>query len=820
MVTVIDLSEIDAGRTDLVGGKAAGLAELIRCGERVPAGFCLTTAAYQRGTVPRAEVAAAYDELGGGAVAVRSSATAEDLPTASFAGQQDTVLDVSGLDELTRAIERCWASAHSARAASYREANSIDDADVRMAVVVQRMIDPAVAGVLFTANPVTGRRTQMVIDAAPGLGTAVVDGQVVPDHYVVDPADAASAAGSGCLDAAQLRALCAAGQRVQEHFQAPQDIEWAIDHDGVLWLLQSRPITTLFPTPPPARAPGPRVYLELGGHFQGVVGPLTPMGNSVLRTVLGGLTGSKTKQDNENGGPPAPTGVVEIGGRLYADLTDMVRTKGADRWLPAMVGTDFGPRVRAVVEHVLADPRFAPLPGRRGSTRAALRTALRVAPRAVLGINRALARPAAARTRALDAVAAVERQTATDPAGLTAHQRLELVATSTLPMSKLEPLYWPLLAGILTATAPPLLLKSIATEAEVRTVLGGMPHNITTEMDLALWRIAAGATHHRELLADTPPETLAARYHAGTLPDIGLADFLARYGHRTTTEIDVGLPRWEEDPAPVFAALANYLRVDDPAQAPDRRFDQAAETAGAMLAELARRARRRPVRGGLAMFLLRRARSLAGLRELGKFAGLYLLRQTRRHLLAVGAELADRGALEHAEDVMFLDLGEVRAALDGVSGDLRAVVDERRAAYAREQRRRYVPIALLDDGTDVEALAPAPAAADGALVGLAAAPGTVTGRARVIHDPAGAHIEPGEVLVAPSTDPGWTPLFMTAGGLVTEVGAPIAHGPTVAREYGIPAVICVRDATRLITTGQLVTVDGAAGTVTVESGYS
>jgi pyruvate,water dikinase len=186
----------------------------------------------------------------------------------------------------------------------------------------------------------------------------------------------------------------------------------------------------------------------------------------------------------------------------------------------------------------------------------------------------------------------------------------------------------------------------------------------------------------------------------------------------------------------------------------------------------------------------------------------------RRQLLAAGAELHERGLLDRADDIMFLDFREALTAVD--SGDLRSRVAVRRAEYDREMRRRNVPGLLLSDGTDVEALAPATPAADGTLVGLAAAPGTGTGRARVILDPAGAHVEPGEILVAPTTDPGWTPLFMTAGGLVTETGAAMAHGPTVAREYGIPAVICVRDATRLITTGQVITIDGAAGTVRVE----
>ncbi|BCJ68265.1 PEP/pyruvate-binding domain-containing protein [Polymorphospora rubra] len=864
-LAVIDLAEVDAGMAHLVGGKAAGLARMIRAGERVPEGFCVTTTALSDETVPVEEIRRAYERMGGGPVAVRSSATAEDLPDASFAGQHATVLSVTGLTDLLDAIEVCRDSLDSERVVSYRAASGVGAA--AMAVVVQRMVDAAVAGVLFTANPVTGSRAEMVVDAAPGPGAALVDGAVTADHYVLRDGDPAAdqniphdgdpaadqniphdgdpaAERGGCLSPQRLTDLYAAGRRLRDLAGVPQDVEWAVDHDGVLWLLQSRPVTTLFPVPPDTGRPGPRVYLELGGQFQGVLRPFTPMGVAALRAVaasagsafggsafggptpggspLGGGSGPNREPGPDHGsnpdrepGPDRESGsVVEIAGRLYFDLTDTVRRPGADRWLPKFVEADFGPRVRAVVDQVLADPRFAPDPGaaRRGGGAGPL---LRVAPRAVAGVVRALARPEAARDRAFRAVDEFRLASAA-PAGLdTAAQRLRFVGDFGLPTRRLERMIWPLMAGILSGAAPAGLLKGIATEAEVRTVLGGMPHNITIEMDLALWAIAERAAEHRDLLLGTPATELAARYRAGTLPDIGLAGFLDRFGHRAAVEIDIGVPRWAEDPAPVLAAIANYLRTTDPDQAPDRRFARAARTATETLADLTRRVRRRrPVRGRIAIFLLRRARQLGGLREIGKFAGLYPLAEMRRQLLLVGAELAGQGLLKEAGDIMFLDLAEAGAAVHR-QVDHRELVAARKVAYDRELRRTHVPVALLSDGTDVEALRTPKPVDDGTLAGMAAAPGTVTGPARVVRDPADAHVEPGEILVAPTTDPGWTPLFLTAGGLVTEIGAPLAHGPTVAREYGIPAVVCVRDATRLIRTGQIITVDGAAGTVVV-----
>ncbi|MEV4222768.1 PEP/pyruvate-binding domain-containing protein [Nonomuraea sp. NPDC049725] len=792
---LIRLAEIDASMIGLVGGKAAGLGEMIRAGERVPDGFCVTVEAYASGQVPQEELARAYERLGGGKVAVRSSATAEDLPHASFAGQQDTYLGVEGQDALAEAVRRCWDSLHTERAVAYRANAGIEDA--AMAVVVQRMVDPERAGVLFTANPITGRRTQMVVDAAEGLGTAIVDGTVVPDHYEFDD----DAPQTGWLE--ELRA---AGLRLREHFGSPQDVEWALDRDGVLWLLQSRPVTTLFPAPPATA--DTRLYLEFG-HIQGMLRPMTPMGVSMLRTGAGlWFEAAGARIDRRD---PLPR-MVAIGGRLYFDLTDFLRSRAMRDRLGTSLEV-YGPRVQGAVRRMLDDPRFAPRPGLPFDVRAVVKGVVRIAPRAVAGVVAALAWPDAARGRAYRGVRRIRRLTVPPGPDASAAERLRWVAEdSHRPIMTLDMqgIVWPLTAGIVAGTVPSALLDGVASEEELDTVLGGMPYNVTTEMDLALWRLAVNAREHRELFAGTPAPELAARYRDGDLPDIGLAQFLERYGLRAAAEIDVGMPRWAEDPAPLFATIANYLRVGDPEQAPDRRFERAADRAERTLAALARRVTRgRPVRGRVAVFLMRRSRELTGLRELGKFAWLIPLQAAREQLLLAGAELFER-----PDDIMFLDLAEARQAVRGA--DLREVIAARRAAYERELRRPSVPGALLSDGTDVEALAPAVQAGDGVLTGMAGAAGRATGRARVIRDPAGAYIEPGEILVAPTTDPGWTPLFLTTAGLVTETGSPVAHGPTVAREYGIPAVICVRDATREIRTGQLITIDGAAGTVRIE----
>jgi rifampicin phosphotransferase len=802
MSLVVALSGTSADQADLVGGKAAGLGALIRSGERVPPGFCVTTRAYRAGTLPRDEILAAYERLGAGPVAVRSSATAEDLPDASFAGQHDTVLDVTGPDALLAAVQTCWASLHSARAVAYRRTHDLDDPAVAMAVVVQRMVDAQAAGVLFTANPLTGRRTEMLVDAAPGPGTAVVDGSGAVDHYVLDGSPPAT---GGCLTAAQLDELRAVGARVQAESGVPQDVEWAIDRQGTTWLLQSRPVTTLFPAPPDTGTTGPRVYLEFG-HVQGMLQPVSPLGMSTLKTLIAGMLAPLGIR----------AGIVDIGGRLYGDLTEMARNPATRGRLVKILAVDFGPRAQAAMEHVLLDPRFAPRrPTGRGS--GGVTPSLRTAVRALAGITRALARPEQARDRMQRAVDRL-RLAAVPPPGLrsTADRLRFVVVQDDDPAEVAGELTWPIVAGMLAAALPARLLAGVTTADEIHSVLAGMPYNVTIEMDLALWRLAQGAAIHRDLLLDTPPDELAARYRRGGLPEIGLGEFLQTYGHRGVAEVDLGVPRWAEDPAPVFAAVANYLRLDDPEQAPDRRFARAAAAAEAALPGLIARARRRrPVRGRLAGFLLHRARALAGLRETGKFAGLYRLRAMREQLLIIGADLAAGGLLAAPGDIVFLTLDEVHSAVHQ-GADHRDTVTARRRVHQRELLRKRVPVALLSDGTDVEAVLPAAPADDGALVGVGAAAGRATGPARIVDDPATARIEPGEILVAATTDPGWTPLFLTAAALVTETGAIMAHGPTVAREYGIPAVICVPGATQRIRTGEVITVDGATGTVTRE----
>ncbi|HEX5851408.1 MAG TPA: PEP/pyruvate-binding domain-containing protein, partial [Rubrobacter sp.] len=555
---VVPFAALDRDALPVAGGKAANLGELVRAGFPVPPGFCVTTAAYEvvasdAGLGPMLEALAAtdagdterltglaaevrsclagadipdvlrmaieeaYGELGdGSAVAVRSSATAEDLPGASFAGQQDTYLNVVGVDPVVDAVQRCWASLWTDRAVSYRATNGIDQAGVRLAVVVQRMVSASVAGVLFSANPVTGKRHQAVIDASPGLGEAVVSGAVNPDHFVVNTATGeiverhlgdkrvAVVAGSeggveqvelgadehgACLSDAQILALAGLGARVEDHYGAPQDTEWAIDSEDRLWLLQARPITTLFPLPDDAPADDEdlRVYFSFN-VAQGVYGPLTPMGIQAFRLITSSVA-------TFAGHPPrnpyeGAAFFVESAFRMFLDVTPILRNKHGLQLFEGFM-TNMETRTVPIVRRLATDPRLANVPTEWWPI---LRTLLLVLARgrAPLHDAEALARPERARARAARAVAGL-REAHGAPTGASGH----LVAAERLlrdgPPEILRNVPPVFVTGLLVNALAGKLLGNLATFDERRVAMRALPHNPTTEMDLALWALAREA---------------------------------------------------------------------------------------------------------------------------------------------------------------------------------------------------------------------------------------------------------------------------------------------------------------------------------------
>ncbi len=847
---VRSLSELRASDLAHAGGKGANLGELLRGGLPVPPGFVLLTSAYrafvaasglgpeleralgdvagddprsveaasraaralfERHPVPKeiaSAIRAAYDRLGGGAVAIRSSATAEDLPEASFAGQHDSYLNVTGAEEVVGAVRRCWSSLFTPRAISYRSRQRVPNAGLALAVVVQKLVRAESGGVLFTANPVSGHRGQLAIDASFGLGEAIVSGQVTPDHWIVDStsgevlearigtkqvmtvpratgtetvAVAPEERERPALEPAHVARLAELGRRVASHFGVPQDVEWVLA-DGQIFLVQSRPITSLFPLPEPAPDPGPRVYLCLNS-LQGLAEPLTPSGIDFLGRLACGpaaLLGVKLERG------ALPPVFKWAAGRIYLDVTEGLRHP-ITRGLLLGLATFLDLPARQILEHLLARetrlgrvrlPPVHPTPG----------LALRVLARGLA----ALAAPDRARRRALARLerycSALERRAARLR---TPEERRQFLMEGP---AELFPAVIPTLVPVVAPgigmrfLAESLLGKWLGDGARVEPVLRALAHNPTTEMDLALWRLS------RELAR--------ARVRP-TAEHPGVRGFLERYGHRAVREIDIGMPRWRDDPAYLLGVLETYLAQGAEEDA-DATFQGRARRAEAAVCDLVLEVRKRKgrVRAALLRFMLSRVRSLAGMREYPKFFLVRLLASFRKVLGELGADLVAQARLDAADDIYFVRFADW-------DGDVRAAATAGRAGYVRDLSRS-APRVITSEG---EAFYAATVADEGALRGTAASAGVYEGPVRVVQDPHTAKLERGDVLVARGTDPAWTPLFLTAGALVMEIGGIMSHGSVVAREYGIPAVVGVPEATRRLRTGERVRVDGEAGVV-------
>lgn len=751
-------------------------------------------------------------------VAVRSSATAEDLPDLSFAGQLDSFLDVRGPDAILDAVVACWSSVWTERAIAYRQRNEVPHTGIAVAVVVQRLVDAEASGVLFTANPLTGRRGETVIDATFGLGEALVQGQVIPDSFVVDTATGIvlqrTLAGEvASLTSAQVATLTGLGRRIAAHFGTPQDIEWVRVGDTIQ-VVQSRPITSLYPLPGDDRT---ALWFSFGS-VQGMLAPITPLGQDVLRHLFtGGARAFGHVVD-----PATNRTFASAGERLWIRVDGVLRTEAGRRL--ALLGLPLvDPAIARIVESVADEPTFA-VTRRAPSVSTGLAVASflgRVGPR----IPATVRRPASARAhldeRADKLLGGLQRSLASATRRSDPRLRLEGVvlaveAFGRAALATLLPAFGPIMGpgGLAIRRLRELAARTGLPDADALALhaLRALPGNVTTAMDFDLWDVARtirSDPHAWGVVADSDPAELARRFLAGHLPRVAqeaVADFLARYGMRGVAEIDLGAPRWRDDPAPVFAILGSYVATDADVPSPREAHREGQQAAGRAVRRLLEHSSPRDARDIRAH--VHRIRATMGARETPKFALIRGLGLIREALDAEAGGLVAAGVLQAPDDVYFLTLAELRHAYDAPG--LRAAVAERRAVRAREARRRAVPRVILGDGrTFFDGVAAHP----DDLSGSGVSPGVAEGVVRVVLDPRTEQVAPGEILVCPGTDPAWTPLFHHAAGLVTEVGGLMTHGSVVAREYGIPGVVGVRDATTRLVTGQRIRIDGTSGAI-------
>ncbi len=788
------------------------------------------------------------------AVAVRSSATAEDLPGLAFAGQQDTYLNIVGEEAVLDAVKKCWASLWTGRAMAYRVRNHIPPNEVALAVIVQQLVPAASSGILFTANPVTGRRDEMVIDASFGLGEAIVAGQVEPDHFVVNPHDLTIterklgskaivilprtgggteqiAQGNSARDDSQRQALpdgrivelAQIARQVAEHFGSPQDIEWAWANQQ-LYLLQSRPITSLYPLPVPARS-GLRVYVNFN-FIQGVTDPLTPLGIDALRMLFSGMPRLLRLHSSMREILP------DAGGRLFLDLSDVIGdTRLRNLTLNIVAQSD--PAARQALLRLIEEGRIAPkrsLTARRALTLLiAFLPILRRTLTAWLVPERARRQVIARAEQFMIQTRAHARHT-NDLASRLRSMENDLSHTEELGLGVMP-------TALSVFSAVQRMDHWLATWLKEKPgtalqLMRGLPNNATTEMDLKLWAAAQAIRRDPAALAAVCSESIDALVEAHRHSQLPAAaqraidEFLQAYGMRAVAEIDLGRPRWRDDPMPILQTLRSYLQIEDENLAPDVVFQRNREQAERLASDVVTRVRKThwgAMRAKLIGVILRRMQVLSGLREAPLFYMVSMLDVYRTCLLDSARVLVTRGELERAEDIFFVPLETLeRFAAGGSSAssrlDLKEIAAAHRLAYEQERMRKQIPRVLLSTGEAFyEGVSDSKATKD-EVAGEAVSPGVVEGRVRVILDPRGAHLEPGEILVCPSTDPGWTPLFLTAGGLVMEIGGMVTHGSVVAREYGLPAVVGVHNATTLFKTGERVRVDGNRGRVSLLNG--
>ncbi|MFD0886282.1 rifamycin-inactivating phosphotransferase, partial [Streptosporangium algeriense] len=787
-------------------------------------------------TVPagiRRDIERHLGDMGGAdvACAVRSSATAEDLPSSSFAGQQDTYLNVRGAEAVIDGVRRCWASLFTDRAVTYRIRNGFGHRAVRLSVVVQRMVFPEASGILFTADPVSANRTVVSIDAGFGLGEAFVSGLVNADNYrvragrIIDrkiatqtrelralpsggteelPVEPARQTAQKLGDE-QILLLERLGREIEAHFGRPQDIEWAL-YDGAFHVLQSRPITTLYPVPP-AHDGKNHVYVSYG-HRQMMTDAFAPLGLSffsLLHDKLGRTAGTVA------------------GNRFYKDVSaELTSAWARPATLKSLDQVDvlMANALRAVLKRKdfaagLARGRTSMLDFGEGGVLPIVRQYLKLAREDDPGVVPDLI----ARTEAT-----VERLRR----GIAGKSGDELFACILDDHDVLAELTFDprsVAAAFLGIQSVNWVNKHMETwlgeKNAADAIARSADHNVVAAMGLDLLDVADTVREHPDIvryLETAGRDTFfsgLARLPGGAAVGDAIRGYLDAYGMHCAGDIDLTRTRWSEDPTLLVPLILSNIRNFPPGER-RRKAERGRTEAERTMNDLLARLRALPGGAGKARKAARKMsliRHFIGYREYSKHALLLRYEVYKRALMEEAAGLVARGVVKEPEDVYFLSIEEFRKAVR--TGELDyAIVTERREEH--ETYRRLTPPRVITSEGEVISGAYEPGTLpEGALAGVAVSSGVVEGRARVIRDLAEADLEDGDILVTVFTDPSWSPLFVSVKGVVMEVGGVMTHGAVVAREYGLPAVVGVEDATRRIKDGQRIRVNGAEGYVEI-----
>ena len=865
---VLSFQEIDRSKSMVVGGKGANLGELSRItGIQVPEGFCITTEAYKKITgnnqelnnllgelaclkvedreniskisakirtaiekIPISndiseEIASNLTKLGEkDAFAVRSSATAEDLLTASFAGQQDTYLNIIGTEAVLKHISKCWASLFTDRAVIYRLQNGFDHHTVHLSVVVQKMVFPLAAGILFTADPVTSNRKVLSIDASFGLGEAMVSGLVSADIYKVSNGKVidkkistkklaiyalrnggtekqeieADKQNRQALTDEQILKLERIGRKIEEHFGFPQDIEWClVDH--AYFIVQSRPISTLYPVPD-ANDQENHVYVSVG-HQQMMTDPIKPLGLSFFLLTT-----------------RAP--MRKAGGRLFVDITNRLASPVSRKKVIDVLGQS-DPLIKDALKKIVkrkdfikSSPDGKKVPGHSDRNKRMTWSYL----------SRFENNPTIVPDLIKSSQTSIEdlKQNIKEKSGA---NLFDLILEDIQQLQKI--LFNPqssdviMVAMYASSWINRKMMKWLGEKNEADTLSLSVSYNITSEMGLELLDVADVIRPYPEVIEylhhiknDHFLNELD-KFEGGKEAQDAIYAYLNKYGMRCTGEIDITKTRWSENPTLLVPLILNNIKNFE-YNASHRKFEQGRQEALKKEQELLDRLNQLPGdkrKAKETKRMIRLLRNLIGYREYPKYGMINRYFVYKQALLKEAEQLIQGNVIHEKEDIYYLTFEEFREAVRTNALDYQ-IISKRKNEY-KLYERLIPPRVITSDGEIITGEYKRENLPTGAIAGLSVSSGIIQGRARVILNMEDAEIEAGDILVTSFTDPSWTPLFVSLKGMVTEVGGLMTHGAVIAREYGLPAVVGVENATKLIKDGQRIRVNGTDGYVEI-----
>ncbi|MEC1679042.1 phosphoenolpyruvate synthase [Bacillus mojavensis] len=859
---VLGFHEIEKTQHLLVGGKGLNVGELSKIqGIQVPEGFCVTTVGYQKAIEQNLTLQVLLDQLAvlkvedrdqvgkisrkirqiimevkipsdvvkavahylsqfgeEHAYAVRSSATAEDLPHASFAGQHDTYLNIIGKEAILQHISKCWASLFTERAVIYRMQNGFDHKQVYLSVIVQRMVFPQASGVLFTADPITSNRKVLSIDAGFGLGEALVSGFVSADCYkvreeeIVEKRIATKKLAiygreeggtetkqiepdrqmSQTLTDGQILHLEHIGREIEAHFGQPQDIEWCLA-DDTFYIVQSRPITTLYPIPE-ANDQDNHVYVSVG-HQQMMTDPIKPLGLSFYLLIT-----------------PAP--MHKAGGRLFVDVAPRLATPVGRKNLLTTMESD--PLIKGalmtIIERdfikLLPNDQAAPILGRSHTDMLAQ---FENDPTIVSDLIK----------RSQASIKELKQNILTKSGS----DLFDFILEDIQELKKI--LFDPQSSAVFMAA----MNASAWINENMNTWLGetnaadtlsqSVPDNITSEMGLALMDVADVIRPYPEVIdylqhakEDNFLDELV-KFDGGRETKDAICDYLSKYGMRCAGEIDITKARWSEKPITLVPMILGNIKNFEP-NTGNRKFEQGRQEALEKEQELIGRLKQLPdgeQKAKETKRMIDLIRNFIGYREYPKYGYISRFFVYKQALLKEAERLVQAGVIHDKEDVYYLTFEELHEVVRANKlGD--QIINKRKEDY-KFFEKLTPPRVFTSDGEIFSGEYKRENLPANAIVGLPVSSGVIEGRARVILNMENADLEDGDILVTSFTDPGWTPLFVSIKGLVTEVGGLMTHGSVIAREYGLPAVVGVENATRLIKDGQRIRVNGTEGYIEI-----